>query len=134
MKKFSKVRLLQSIGFLDRKLNSETLRLERSLPLALYCYLCLALKLTHSTRLTLSVFWRREEPAQLFIGSIFNYLEDEPRFWMALVVSGWRFSSVAISNLFESPRDSCAFRGRLRRSSLSFISMRKTNIDHTIGG
>ena len=79
VKKFSKIRFLQVIGFLDRKLNPETWKLERSLPLLLYGYLCLILKLTHCSRLFVCLFWSREDPKQIMVGSLFNYLDDEPR-------------------------------------------------------
>ena len=46
MKKFSKVRLFESIGFLNRRFNHETMEFERSWSLIFYSQLVLWMKVT----------------------------------------------------------------------------------------
>lgn len=84
-KKFNKVAFLQSLGFLDKRLNPKKLKLESSLSLGIYSHLCLVLKMAHCVKLPISLFWKREAVEQLFIGNFFNYLDPEPRFWMGLM-------------------------------------------------
>lgn len=70
MKKLNKVRFLQSMGLLTRTLNLQTLRLERSLSLTVYSYLCLILKMAYFAKSSLSLLWPREESIQLYLGNI----------------------------------------------------------------
>lgn len=67
-KNFSKLKLFQLLGILDRKLNFETLELEPSLSLRLWCYLALIAKLIFGFKLILSSYWPKNHVAQLFIG------------------------------------------------------------------
>ena len=80
-KKFNKVRFFQTLGFLTKKLNPRTLKLESSLPLTIYSYLSLVSKIIHCLKIPLSLLWPRQDPKQLFVGSLFNYLDDQPRYW-----------------------------------------------------
>ena len=102
MKKFSKIKFLQTVGLLDRKLDIETFRLKVSRLQELYCYICLILKLAHCAKLPVSLIWPREDPAQVFVGNFFNYLDVNPRFWLALTVSNLKFAANQVSVFWES--------------------------------
>lgn len=70
---------MQILGFLNKRLNPETLKLESSRSLELYSHLCIILRMAHCIRFPVSLLWRREDTANFFLGSYFNYLDDEPR-------------------------------------------------------
>ena len=66
--KFSKLKLLQSVGFLDASLNLETLRFDRSACRSFGCLLKLLLKSSFVFKFYLSSLFEREDSIQLYIG------------------------------------------------------------------
>lgn len=91
MKKFSKVRFLQSVGFLNAKLDYQTLRFERSRYLRFKCHLTFLITLSAIVRMCISPLFEREDPRQLHIGSIYNMLTGAARNFVGWIVS-MRFS------------------------------------------
>lgn len=87
-KKFSKVQFLQSNGLMQRLYNYETNEFERSWPLHLKSYFTLLVKVSFPLKLVVSVFYDRDDRAQIFIGNIYNYLADDPRFFIAFAGVG----------------------------------------------
>lgn len=98
LKKFSKVRLFQLLGLLARKFNSETLEFEPSWPLRVWFVGSLLSKSLFEIKLFVSNFFARNSRTQLFIGSLFNYTADRPKFFIGLVVC---FKAGSIGN-FEN--------------------------------
>lgn len=82
--KFSKRRLFQMIGLLDRKFNHKTLQLERSLSLRLWCYLDLISKLIWPLKFFVCCFFPKHSVIQLYVGSVFNYLPEAPQFYLGI--------------------------------------------------
>lgn len=83
-KKFSKLRLFQVLGLLSRTFNWESLKFERSPALLLWCYLSWISKLLFGYNIFLSTFFTRTDPAQLFVGSVFNYLPEQPKYILGI--------------------------------------------------
>lgn len=86
-KQFNKVKLLQILGLLSRKFNYKTLEFERSWSLRLLFYLSLIAKPLLVFDFFISYFFPRTSVVQLYIGSIFNYLPDHPKFFIGIAVS-----------------------------------------------
>lgn len=84
---FSKLQLMQSVGFLSSKLNPETLRFDRSLRGTLNCLLKIFFKTSVVLKFYLSTLFEREDTIQLYIGSLFNYLPTLPKAFLGAVVS-----------------------------------------------
>lgn len=68
IRKFSKLKLLQSLGLLSKKLNYETSELESSWLLSLVSWLSLLSKLLFAWKLVISSFFPREHIVQLYLG------------------------------------------------------------------
>lgn len=68
MKKFSKIAFLQTNGLMSRKFNYETGQFEFSGYLLVYSYLTLFIKVSFPLKLYVSLFWERQDVAQLWIG------------------------------------------------------------------
>lgn len=83
--KFSKASLFQMIGLLDRTFNYETLKFERSLSLRLWCYFSLISKVIFGVKLFISYYFPKTDPIQLVIGSFFNYLPSDIKYFLGLV-------------------------------------------------
>ena len=79
MKQFSKVKYLERVGLLHERFNYELLEFEPSFILSLNSHLALFIKVTWPLKLFVSLFWPRRHIAQLYIGNIYNYLDDGPR-------------------------------------------------------
>lgn len=86
MKKFNKIRFLEFIGLLDKRLNYKSLRFESSAYLRFKSYLILFYQLSFILKFFVSTFFKKDDIVQLAIGSPFNYLEEVPKFVMGLVV------------------------------------------------
>ena len=86
-KKFSKVRFLQILGLLNKKFNYATLQFEPSLLLNCIFYISLLLKPLYGVKPFISYFFPKNHPAQLIIGSNFNYLPDKPRIFFGITAS-----------------------------------------------
>lgn len=88
--KFSKTRLFQILGLLDRKFNYKTLEFERSLPLRLWCVISLISKPLFTFKPFLAYFFPKTHWIQLYIGSIFNYVPSEPEYFLGIagIISG----------------------------------------------
>ena len=68
MKKFSKLELLQSVGFLDANPNRENLRFDKSQQRSFQCLLKMCLKIAFVLKFYLSSLFDRDDPIQLYIG------------------------------------------------------------------
>ena len=86
-KKFSKVRLMQILGLLNKELNNATLRFEPSLLFSGIFYSSLLLTPLYCVKLFISNFFPKNHRAQLIIGSNFNYLAEKPRIFFGVVAS-----------------------------------------------
>ena len=77
MKKFNKIKFLESVGLLDQRFNFERLKFESSLYLRLKSYLILVYQLSFILKFFVSTFFEKEDIVQLWIGSPFNYLDGK---------------------------------------------------------
>ena len=73
MKQFSKVNFFQANGLIQRRYNFETDQFDFSSFLLLYSYITFFVKLTCPLKLLISLFWERENLAQLYIGNVYKY-------------------------------------------------------------
>ena len=87
MKKFSKLKFLQSVGLLDAKFNYEKLCFERSRLICFKSKLIFFANLTKLLELFVSPMFEREDLVQLYIGSFYNSYTGTARFFMGWVVS-----------------------------------------------
>lgn len=87
MKKFNKITFLQSVGYLNANLDQETLRFKSSWKLRLKCHLIFLINVSAVLKMCIFALFEREDPRQLYIGSIFNVLTGTARLFIALVVS-----------------------------------------------
>ena len=87
LEKFNKVRFLQNLGLLSRQFNYETLEFEKSWLLRLVFYLSLISKPLFSFKQVVGLFWPKNDVRQLYVGSVFNYLADQPKFFLGIGVS-----------------------------------------------
>lgn len=85
--KFSKVRLLQLQGLLTKKFNYQTNEFEDSSLLNVVFYLTLVSKALFGFKPLVSCFFPQTAIQQLYIGSIYNYLPDLPKFILGIAVS-----------------------------------------------
>ena len=72
MKQFSKVNFLQANGLMQRRYNFETGQFEFSSLLLLNSYITLIVKITLPLKLLVSLFWERQDIAQLYIGNVYK--------------------------------------------------------------
>ena len=77
-KKFSKVRLLQSLGLLARRFNYDTLEFESSWLLRLVFILSLMSKLAFTCKLIISTYFPKTHIAQLYIGKVLENFVSLP--------------------------------------------------------
>ena len=77
-KKFSKVRLLQSLGLLARRFNYDTLEFESSWLLRLVFILSLMSKLAFTFKLIISTYFPKTHIAQLYIGKVLENFVSLP--------------------------------------------------------
>ena len=82
---FSKLRLFQMIGLLDRKFNYETLQFERSPALRLWCYLSLILKSLFGLKFFISYYFPANNRFQLVVGSVFNDVPRHAKYYFGIV-------------------------------------------------
>ena len=112
MKKFNKIKFLETVGLLDKRFNYKSLKFESSPYLRFKSYVILLYQMSFILKFFVSTFFQKEDIAQLWIGkfrkswisnlgfqtftlnhflvhigSPFNYLEEVPKFVMGLVVS-----------------------------------------------
>lgn len=73
-KKFSKVKLLQIMGFCGATFNTKTLEFETSPSLRFMTFLKIFLKVSMPLRFFASVFFPKQSIYQLYCGSMFNFL------------------------------------------------------------
>lgn len=86
-KEFSKVRFLQILGLLNKKINPKTLKFETSFSLNLIFFIHLFSKPLFTFRPFVSYFFPQNEIIQLYIGNAFNYLDDKPKLFLTFGVS-----------------------------------------------
>ena len=87
LKRFNKVQLFQTIGLISRKFNYQTLEFEKSWLLRLVFYLSLISKPLCITRPLISYYFPRNDRIQLVIGSVFNYIDGDARYFLGIGVS-----------------------------------------------
>ena len=92
VKKFSKVKLLQMLGLLDKQFNLQTFEFESSLSLRFLFYLSLISKPPSTFKPLISCFFPRNSRIQLFIGSVFNGVSGQARFFFGIGASIQSFS------------------------------------------
>lgn len=68
VKVFSKLKLLQSVGFLDSTLNQQTLQFKRSARRSFECLFKVLIKTSFVGKFYLSSLFERQDPIQLYIG------------------------------------------------------------------
>ena len=104
-KKFSKVKFLQTLGLLSRNVNYESLEFGRSWSLRLICFLHLTSKPLLTLKIFVSCFWPRNHVAQLWIGSIFNYISGQGRWIIGIAGIGtvlWALSFHFVFNYLNA--------------------------------
>ena len=79
MKKFSKLKFLEIMGFLNDHFNQETLQFERSFSVRLRTFLIVFFKVVMPLKFFVSLFFPKESAAQLYVGNMFNYLPGKTR-------------------------------------------------------
>ena len=86
-KKFRKINLLHVLGLLSSKYNYETNEFERSWPLRLVFFCSLLSKPLFTCPFLISCFFEKTDVAQLYVGSVLNYLPQQPKFFIGVGVS-----------------------------------------------
>lgn len=84
---FNKVAFLQSIGLLEAKFNNQALCFERSWRLILRSKLIFLINLTMTLKMFISTMFEREDPLQIYFGSVFNVFRGAARNFLGWVVS-----------------------------------------------
>lgn len=82
MKRFNKLRVLKWLGLLNCRFNYETLQFEESLKYRVAATLQVLCLTTFGLKLYVSKFWPNEALIQLYLGSIYNYLDPIPKMFM----------------------------------------------------
>ena len=70
MKRFSKIKFLESVGFLRSRFNDETGEFERSVYVNFKSNLIMLLKVIILLRVYISIWFKREDLVQLWIGNL----------------------------------------------------------------
>ena len=88
MKKFSKIKFLSQIGFVNVNFDGSNFESPRSSVSVIRSYAKALLKwvlvVTVPLKLFLSIFYERNDLRQLYIGSHLNFLDQKPRFFAGL--------------------------------------------------
>lgn len=88
MKKFSKIKFLNQIGFVNVKFDGLTFEHSRSSSTIFKSYVKALLKwvliVTVPLKLFLSIFYASDDIRQLYIGSHLNFLSPKPKFFAGL--------------------------------------------------
>ena len=85
MKKFSKLDVLETIGFIGKKFNRSTQQFETSWSLRFRSYLNLFLLATTMSKYAVSLAFDQTDPIQLYIGSFWTYLNHDSQFYLSIV-------------------------------------------------
>lgn len=107
MKQFSKLRFMEFVGLLNSRFDYASLDFEPSARLRFKSYVKLFLYVTLGLKFFLSQFFPRESTVQLLIGSLYNFLEPKPKFFIGLIVSNtftYRLFSKSFNPKFEFSR------------------------------
>ena len=107
MKQFSKLRFMEFVGLLNSRFDYASLDFEPSARLRFKSYVKLFLYVTLGLKFFLSQFFPRESTVQLLIGSLYNFLEPKPKFFIGLIVSNtftYRLFSKSVNPKFEFSR------------------------------
>lgn len=84
MERHSKLKVLEIIGFIHQKFDGQ--KFERSYPLIFRSIIVYLLIVTTLVKYPLCLLFDKNDVVQLFIGSFWNYLNQESRLWMGIVV------------------------------------------------
>lgn len=77
---------MELVGLLNSRFDYASLEFKKSIGLRLKSYVKLFLYATLGVKFILSMFFPRESIIQLFIGSLYNFLDPKPKFFIAMVV------------------------------------------------
>ena len=110
VKDFSKIRLLQTLGLLSRKFNYVTLEFETSgsFRLIIYTVVSLVSKPLFTIKMFISNFFPKTHIAQLYIGSIWNWLPKDPNFYLGIasaIAAIWSLFFHFVFNHLNSKND-----------------------------
>ena len=80
--RFNKVKFLQILGLLSKRFNYQTLKFESYWPFRVWFYLSLFCKI-FTIKYVISDYFPQNHVAQLYLGSFFNFLDKDARFFMS---------------------------------------------------
>ena len=83
MKKFSKLRVLYQIGFLQQKFDGNEFR--KSTPLLIRSYLILLCAITGPLKYYLGTLFPQNDKRQFYLGNLYDYLGSNSRSLMGVV-------------------------------------------------
>ena len=133
-KEFSKTRLLQTLGLLTKRFNYETGEFEDSLLLSFVFYLTVLSKPLFALKPLISWFFPQTDIIQLHIGSIYNYLPEQPKLLMAIatVIAGfWALGFHVVFNFLNTRRDYRLFKFWMK---LTHELPAKSDSDYQVAG
>ena len=84
MKKLEKIKIFQFIGFVQGEYDNDDKKIRKRPINYIKSFFVFISTLLLPFKLFLSIFFDRHDTAQLYIGSWFNYLQNEIRFYMGL--------------------------------------------------
>ena len=110
VKDLSKIKLLQTLGLLSRKFNYVTLEFETSgsFRLIFYTVVSLVSKPLFTIKMFISNFFPKTHIAQLYIGSIWNWLPKDPNFYLGIasaIAAIWSLFFHFVFNHLNSKND-----------------------------
>lgn len=108
LKQFSKGKLFGILGLLNRKLNAETMKFERSWLLLLYFNLSWISKFLFAFKAFIANFFPETNKIQLIIGSVNNYMSAEPEYFLgiaAVIAGAWSLSFHYVFNYLNARGD-----------------------------
>ena len=83
MAKYDKLKIFQTLGLLRQNFDGKEFR--KSKVLYVKSFFIIFLTISVSFKVTLSVFFEREDVRQLYIGSLFNFLSNSLRLMYSLI-------------------------------------------------
>lgn len=95
MAQFSKVKLFNLVGLLSERYNFESNQFESHFVLRLNTLLTLLSKLWFTMKFFLSSKFAQSSIVQLYIGSLFNYLSDDQKYFMGFIGLVSKLSSLS---------------------------------------
>ena len=87
MKKYSKLAVLKSVGFVSMRFNRSTQKFEKSYASLIHSYLIHLVVITTFAKYSLSLAFDENSTAQLFVGSFWSYLNYDSKVYLGVIVS-----------------------------------------------